>query len=120
MSTWLLAAFVLVLALPILGWAVKSVFPDAFTVDPTSEAARALARKYLEMGHYMEAKVVVKKGLMANPNDCELLWILAQVYDAEGRRARAVEQLKRLLAISPDHADARALYEKLEGTGGLK
>ena len=43
---------------------------------------------------------------------------LAEIYAAQGHRARAIETLKRVLELEPDHAAARALVTKLETTPG--
>ncbi len=43
---------------------------------------------------------------------------LAEIYAAQGHRARAIETLGRVLALEPGHASARALLAKLEASPG--
>ena len=82
-------------------------------MDPTADSCIDLARKYLETGRYMEAMVVAKKRIKGHPRDCEVRLVLAQVYMAQGKNSQAVEELEKLLEISPGHEAAKALLRKL-------
>jgi Tfp pilus assembly protein PilF len=108
---WLVPAFALLLALMAL--VASRQLGLRFGAGPTSENALELARQYLEAGRHMEAMVVAKKGLKAHPRDCETRLLLAQIYAEQHKDDLAVEALEQLLQISPDHAAAKGLLEKL-------
>ncbi len=71
----------------------------AFAADP--KAFVPLTTAYLQLGRFMEAMVVCKKGIKAQPESLEGKLLLARVYAEQGKIPKAVEELKGLLA-SPD------------------
>lgn len=75
--------------------------------------ALSLARWYLARNRLMEAMVVAKRGLTALPSDRDLRLVLARVFIAKGKKARAVEELESLLACHPGDAEATALRTRL-------
>jgi tetratricopeptide (TPR) repeat protein len=88
-----------------------------FATQPNSEAFIPLARAYLQVGRFVEAMVVCKKGIRSHANLVEGRQVMAQIYAAQGKNQKAMEELEQLFSIQPDHIDAfrlmGALYLKV-------
>ncbi len=65
-----------------------------------------LSSFYLDKGWFDEAVAIIDKGLEIAPSDVGLIFELGVVYDKQGRADEAVEQMKKVIAIDPEHADA--------------
>jgi len=67
-----------------------------------------LAADLLLKKKFIEARQVLTKILELNPNDVEVMSLLADVYSIEGNLAKAEEWLDKVLLLKPDYP--RALY----------
>lgn len=81
----------------------------AFAAAPESDAYLALANAYLSLERYMEAMVVAKKGVRAQPGTTAGRVLLARIYAAQKRDQKALAELKGVLEEAPADADAVAL-----------
>ena len=72
----------------------------AFAADP--KAFVPLTQAYLQLGRFMEAMVVCKKGIKASPESIDGKLLLARVYAEQGKVPKAVEELKAIFAQSPE------------------
>ncbi len=61
---------------------------------------------YLQKEEYRKAEEILKEGLTTTPNDTDLNFALAHVYEKSSRLDDMVRQLKKTLALDPDHTDA--------------
>lgn len=86
-----------------------SALEHAFASDPGSDAYRPLTEAYLATGRFMEAMVVCKKGVKANPDDPAAKVLLARVYADQGKDRKALEELAAVLAAFPTFAAANRL-----------
>ena len=73
----------------------------AFATDPSSEAYRPLTEAYLNLGRFMEAMVVCKKGVKAHPAAPGPKVLLARVYAAQGKDRKALEELEAAIKQTP-------------------
>jgi tetratricopeptide (TPR) repeat protein len=71
----------------------------AFAADP--KAFVPLTTAYLQLGRFMEAMVVCKKGIKAMPDSVDGKLLLARVYAEQGKTPKAIEEVKAALA-TPD------------------
>jgi len=85
----------------------------AFAADPGSDAYRALVEGYLAHGRFMEAMVVCKKGVRANPESADGRILLARVYAEQGKDRKALEELAGALELSPTDVGALELAVSL-------
>jgi tetratricopeptide (TPR) repeat protein len=74
---------------------------DRSAQDRESQLARA--EELAERGQYAEAATLLKRVLVANPQDAEVLFLLANLSAAQGDLAEAITVLD---GISPDHPEA--------------
>src|SRR5512146_3037252 len=72
----------------------------AFATDPGSNAYRQLTEAYLGMGRFMEAMVVCRKGIKGHPTDPAPRVLLARIYAAQNRDAKALEELNEALKLA--------------------
>jgi tetratricopeptide (TPR) repeat protein len=86
----------------------------SFASDPGSGAWRALTEAYVSMGRFMEAMVVCKKGVKANPHDASARVLLAGVYAAQGKDRKALEELAEALAAHPADVAANRMAGLLQ------
>jgi len=80
--------------------------------------ARDLLARVVERGlHLPDAAERIRKSTLPPPRRADPPMptvTLAEIYAAQGHTARALETLRSVLAIEPDHAPARALLTRLE------
>jgi tetratricopeptide (TPR) repeat protein len=86
----------------------------AFSADPSSGAWRSLTEAYLSVGRFMEAMVVCKKGVKARPDDPTARVLMAQVYAAQGKDKKALEELAEALRTHPDDVPANRMAGVLQ------
>ncbi len=79
------------------------------------EANRFLGPAFLQAGEIEKAQLAFQAVLRKDAADVEALWGLARIFDQGEEHSRAIEFCERLLAVQPDHAEARALEKKLFG-----
>src|SRR5215813_11851828 len=85
---------------------------SAFNSNPGSDAYRPLAEAYLAAGRFMEAMVVCKKGVKAQPNRPDPRLLLARVYSEQGKDKKALDELQGALGVAPaDRGVLRALAD---------
>ncbi|MCL2012548.1 MAG: tetratricopeptide repeat protein [Cystobacterineae bacterium] len=87
---------------------------QSFAANPTSDAWQPLAEAYLAMGRYMEAMVVCRKGARANATSPKPRLLLAEVYIAQGKEAKAKEEAQAALQIAPHEVAALRLCGHLQ------
>ncbi|HLV59927.1 MAG TPA: tetratricopeptide repeat protein [Fredinandcohnia sp.] len=85
----------------------------AYATDPSGEAYRPLAEAYLQMGRYMEAMVVCKKGARALPRSPEPHFLLARIQRAQGRNPKAIEELRAALERDAAHLPSLKMLAEL-------
>ncbi|MDP2342367.1 MAG: tetratricopeptide repeat protein [Deltaproteobacteria bacterium] len=88
----------------------------AFAADP--KAFVPLTNAYLQLGRFMEAMVVCKKGIKAQPESIDGKLLLARVYAEQGKVPKAVEELRGLLAVAPNAAPAHFLLGQMHERSG--
>jgi cellulose synthase operon protein C len=74
----------------------------SFASDPSSDAYKPLAEAYLDLGRFMEAMVVCKKGVKAHPNAADPRLLLARVYAAQNKDKKALEEVTGALQVQPE------------------
>jgi tetratricopeptide (TPR) repeat protein len=74
--------------------------------DEIAELAEALAESLGRRGKTAEAVELLRVELASRPRDETLLYALGAAYDRAGQSEAALAQMKALLALDPDHADA--------------
>jgi tetratricopeptide (TPR) repeat protein len=65
-----------------------------------------LASIYETQEEYEKAKKVVEEGLKLDTENIELLFRLGVVLDKMGDKTQCLDQMRKILEINPDHADA--------------
>ena len=90
----------------------------AFAIDPTSDAFRPLAEAYLNLGRFMEAMVVCKKGVKSHPQAATARVLLARVYAEQGKDKKALEELQGALQVAPSDLVVLRLAGHLALTAG--
>ncbi len=61
---------------------------------------------YLQKEEYQKAEATVRHGLTVRPDDIDLNFALAVIYEKSSRFDHMFTQLKKTLSLYPDHADA--------------
>jgi tetratricopeptide (TPR) repeat protein len=91
-------------------------------VDAAPDRAHwvGLAIAYGGAGEGGRAQAALEQALRAFPDDPELLYLLADVQERQGRTREAVETLRRLLARESGHARGRTLLTRLEREQGVE
>jgi len=91
-------------------------------VDATSERTywAGLAIAYGGAGDFARAQSVLVQALRGYPDDPDLLYLLADSQERQGRTREALETLRRLLAREPNHARGRTLLARLEREQGVE
>jgi tetratricopeptide (TPR) repeat protein len=93
-----------------------SKLESAFAAD--ARAFVPLTTAYLQLGRFMEAMVVCKKGIKAVPDSVEGRLLLGRVYAEQGKVPKAIEEVKAVLATNPGNADAHYFHaQMLERSG---
>lgn len=72
-----------------------------FAKNPTLEACLPLCEAYLDAKRFMEAMVVVKKGIKGSPTDPRGRVLLARVYADQGKLPKAEQELQGALQEFP-------------------
>jgi tetratricopeptide (TPR) repeat protein len=98
------------------GRAAEAVEHYRRAVDALPDRAfwAGLAIAHEGAGDLARGQGVLEQGLRAFPDDPELLYLLADFQERQGRTREAVETLRRLLARESGHARARTLLARLE------
>jgi tetratricopeptide (TPR) repeat protein len=79
-----------------------------------------LALAHARAGELARGQAVAEQALRAFPDDPELLYLLADLQERQGRSREAVETLRRLLAREAGHARGRTLLTRLEREQGIE
>lgn len=90
----------------------------SFASDPSSDAYKPLAEAYLDLGRFMEAMVVCKKGVKAHPTAAEPRLLLARVYAAQNKDKKALEEVMGALQVQPEDKAALRMAGVLQIKGG--
>ncbi len=88
----------------------------AFAADP--KAFVALTNAYLQLGRFMEAMVVCKKGIKALPDSVEGRLLLGRVYAEQGKIPKAFDEVKAILETNPELAEAHFFAGQLHERAG--
>jgi tetratricopeptide (TPR) repeat protein len=95
-------------------------YRQAVEALPEREHWAGLALAHARAGDNARGQTVVEQALRAFPDDPELLYILAELQERQGRSQEAVQTLKRLLARESGHARGRTLLARLEREQGFE
>lgn len=68
--------------------------------DPQSAAYIPLCEAYLDQGRFMEAMVVAKKGLKANPTSIDARLLLANVYAKQQKFPKAIQEADEVVTAN--------------------
>ncbi len=91
-------------------------FDTALRLDPTlAAAAQGRGRLHYRAGRFAEARADLQRALDGGAAPAAVWYDLALVHLGQGDRAAALEELGRALRYDPDHAEARALRDRLQG-----
>jgi tetratricopeptide (TPR) repeat protein len=74
--------------------------------NPDPELFQALASLHERQGKLVEAISVLTDALLKRPNDEGLLFSLGAVYERKGESAKALAQMRAVLDINPENANA--------------
>ena len=75
---------------------------------------RAVARGYFEHGQYDDAEMAAGWGGTWQEQEPELAWIRAQVATFHAQHDESLRWAQAVLQHAPDHAEARALVDRLQ------
>jgi tetratricopeptide (TPR) repeat protein len=89
----------------------------AFAKEPAS-AFQPLTEAYLSQGRFMEAMVVCKKGIKAEPDNADGRLLLARVYAEQGKVPKAITEVQKLLDLDGEHANAHFTLGTLHERAG--
>jgi tetratricopeptide (TPR) repeat protein len=95
-------------------------YRQAVDAAPVREHWAGLALAHARAGDLARGQAAAEQGLRAFPDDPELLYLLADLQERQGRTREAVETLKRLLARESGHARGRTLLARLEREQGFE
>jgi curved DNA-binding protein CbpA len=91
-----------------------AAYAGAFQNDPTCfAAAMGAARCSMENGDPQTASTWASRAVEVNPGDVQARLFLARAFKAMNMKARARTALTALLAMNPDHLEAKALLRGL-------
>jgi tetratricopeptide (TPR) repeat protein len=77
-----------------------------FATNPKSLAFVKLANAYVDLGRFVEAMVVAKKGIKHHPELAAGRMILTRIYIDQAKHKKAIEELEQLIRSQPSHPDA--------------
>jgi tetratricopeptide (TPR) repeat protein len=92
----------------------------AVDAAPARDHWRGLALAHARAGDAARGQAVVEQALRSFPDDPDLVYLLADLQERQGRTRDAVETLRRLLAREAGHARARTLLTRLEREQGFE
>jgi tetratricopeptide (TPR) repeat protein len=92
----------------------------AVEAAPVREHWAGLALAHARAGDLARGQSAVEQALRDFPDDPELLYLLADLQERQGRSREAVDTLKRLLARESGHARGRTLLTRLEREQGFE
>jgi tetratricopeptide (TPR) repeat protein len=95
-------------------------YRQAVDAAPQRDHWAGLALAHARAGELARGQSVVEQALRTFPEDPELLYLLADLQERQGRSREAVETLKRLLARDSGHARGRTLLARLEREQGFE
>ena len=95
-------------------------YRQAVDASPDRAHWAGLAIAHGGAGELARGQAVLEQGLRAFPDDSELLYLLADFQERQGRTREAVETLRRLLARESGHARGRTLLARLEREQGVE
>ena len=84
----------------------------AIDIEPSPRIFRLISYLSGRKGEYARAEIALKRGLEEFPDDEELLYELASVYNATGKRQKAADVVERLRKID-DSERVRELEEEI-------
>jgi Flp pilus assembly protein TadD len=61
---------------------------------------------YEESNDYKKAETLFQRGLALKPDDTEYLFRLGVIYDKQGNKLDAIEKMKEVIKLEPDHFNA--------------
>jgi spermidine synthase len=94
----------------------KELFEKAIELDPylVTDAYVSLAYIYKGEGRNADAIELLKKGIVAAPNNVEVRLLLSNIYAANGDKKEAKKELEDVLQINPRHLQAREALDGLK------
>jgi tetratricopeptide (TPR) repeat protein len=91
-----------------------AAYRRAVEAAPEREHWIGLALAHARAGDLARAQAAAEQALRAFPEDPELLYLLADVQERQGRSRAALDTLRRLLARDAGHARGKELLARLE------
>jgi tetratricopeptide (TPR) repeat protein len=95
-------------------------YRQAVDAAPERQYWSGLALAHGRAGEVARGQAVVEQALRAFPDDPDLLYLLADLQERQGRTREAVDTLKRLLTRESGHARGRTLLTRLEREQGFE
>lgn len=92
-----------------------ATFQRGLAVNPKySDHYIGLGLAYRNIGDMIQAEKFFLKSIELNPKDLDVRFFLSEIYVAQSKREKALEQVRQILAIDPDHPVAREYLKQLE------
>ncbi|RPI72775.1 MAG: tetratricopeptide repeat protein, partial [Desulfobacteraceae bacterium] len=91
-------------------------FERGLAVNPKySDHYFGLGLLYWKRSDSSRAENYYLKAIELNPKNLDACLSLSEIYVAQGKREKALEQVRQILAVDPEHPVAREYLKQLEG-----
>jgi len=91
----------------------------AISIDPEfGKAYFNIGRAYIAKKHFVSAERALARAIELDPKNADVRFHMAIVMFRTGRGTEAVDQLREVIRISPDHRPSRNLMRELTKKGG--
>ena len=90
-----------------------ALFEKAVGLDPSHDHLVSAARALVEQDSLMKAAEYARRAIEKRPDSAGPRVLLGDILERSGQRKKAIRELQTALLINPEHADARALLEKI-------
>ncbi|MFL5321851.1 MAG: tetratricopeptide repeat protein [Myxococcaceae bacterium] len=84
----------------------EAVLNRELKLHPSPELWDAISQTYARQGKVGDAIELLNRALKENPKDESLLFTLGTAYERKGDVEKSLQQMRAVLAINPDHAEA--------------
>jgi len=90
-----------------------SLLQRAFDLNPRdTKVTQCMAEAHLKLGRLPSARAMVERVLRSSGKNKRALLLAAKIEDKMGAKRAATDYYRRVLAIDPDHATAKAYVDK--------
>jgi tetratricopeptide (TPR) repeat protein len=91
-------------------------YEQAIRIDQGNlPATIKLAGLYMQDNRYLDAENLLLGAREIDPDNPEVQWFLALLYEALGEKDLAIQSLETVLKLEPNHPEARAQMQRLTG-----